>query len=142
MSGSYSENSGPVAIVPLFHHYLHVLKLSAVYPCLDRLHRSFYSHAKQNLGAVGKSNTRSTSCGVYNHNVKISHLGSSGRVKEARKLFDEMSQRDSVSYASMITVYLKNNDLPRAETLFRELPDRNIVAESTMIDGIMLRLVE
>ncbi|KAI9161411.1 hypothetical protein LWI28_017094 [Acer negundo] len=46
-----------------------------------------------------------------------------------------MSQRDSVSYASMITVYLKNNDPPRAETLFRELPDRNIVAESTMIDG-------
>ncbi|KAK0598545.1 hypothetical protein LWI29_035742 [Acer saccharum] len=124
-----------MAIMPLFRHYRHILKLSAVYPCVEQLHHSFYSHAKQNLGAVGKSNTRSTSCGVYNHNVKISRLGSSGRVKEARKLFDEMSQRDSVSYASMITVYLKNNDLPRAETLFRELPDRNIVAESAMIDG-------
>ncbi|KAL5769380.1 hypothetical protein ACOSQ2_016163 [Xanthoceras sorbifolium] len=122
-------------IVPLFCRFRRVLKLSAVYPCLKQLHHSFYSHPKQKLGAVGKSNRRPNSCGVYNHNVKISRLGGSGQINEARKLFDEMTQRDSVSYASMITVYLKNNDLPRAETLFRELPERNIVAESAMVDG-------
>lgn len=48
-----------------------------------------------------------------------------------------MSQPDPVSCASMITVFLRNHDLPKAEALFRAMPEsqRNIVAESAMIDG-------
>ncbi|XP_028762800.1 pentatricopeptide repeat-containing protein At4g02750-like [Neltuma alba] len=68
-------------------------------------------------------------------NVEIISLGRLGRVNEARKLFDEMAHRDDVSYNSMITVYLKNNDLSSAELLFKAMPERNTVAESAMIDG-------
>lgn len=72
---------------------------------------------------------------VYDYNVKISDLGRIGKVHEARKVFDEMTQRDVVSYTSMITVYLKHNDLPRAELLFLSMSEKGIVAESAMING-------
>ncbi|XP_058114700.1 pentatricopeptide repeat-containing protein At4g02750-like [Magnolia sinica] len=68
-------------------------------------------------------------------NVKITSLCRCRKIKEARKLFDEMPQRDAFSYASMITVYLKNGDLQKAEKLFQEMPERNVVAQSAMIDG-------
>ncbi|KAL8093362.1 uncharacterized protein LOC141689227 [Apium graveolens] len=72
---------------------------------------------------------------IYGYNVKISNLGKNGKVHEARKVFDEMPQRDVVSYTSMITVYLKQNDLPRAESLFLSMSEKGIVAESAMISG-------
>ncbi|MBA0819785.1 hypothetical protein Gohar_027923, partial [Gossypium harknessii] len=70
-------------------------------------------------------------------NVRINEFGHRGSVEEAKKLFDEMphSLKDAASYASMIDVYLKNDDLPKAETLFHSLPYRNIFAESAMIHG-------
>ncbi|XP_015959102.3 pentatricopeptide repeat-containing protein At4g02750-like [Arachis duranensis] len=68
-------------------------------------------------------------------NADLAVLGRHGKVKEARKLFDEMPHRDEVSYNCMIAVYLKYKDLPRAESLFKAIPHRNIVAESAMIDG-------
>lgn len=72
---------------------------------------------------------------IYDFNVKISKLGHLGKVDQAQKLFDEMPHRDVVSYTSMITVYLKHNDLPRAELLFYAMPERGLVAESAMING-------
>ncbi|KAK9268234.1 hypothetical protein L1049_010677 [Liquidambar formosana] len=83
----------------------------------------------------GKSYVGAAVSDGYKWNVEITNLGRHGKVEEARKLFDEMPQRDIVSYASMITVYLKNNDLPKAEKLFRTMPYRSIVAESAMVDG-------
>ncbi|KAF3451923.1 hypothetical protein FNV43_RR08019 [Rhamnella rubrinervis] len=74
---------------------------------------------------------------VYNCNNEIMKLGRLGRVKEARNLFDQMSHQDAVSYSSMITIYLKNDDLPSAETLYRKMPRPCIVADSAMIDGYM-----
>ncbi|KAK6265156.1 hypothetical protein SCA6_020590 [Theobroma cacao] len=72
-------------------------------------------------------------------NMRINDFGRRGKVKAAKQLFDEMlqSHRDAASYASMITVYLKNNHLPKAEALFTSMPrtHRNIVAESAMIHG-------
>ncbi|GMH30590.1 hypothetical protein Nepgr_032433 [Nepenthes gracilis] len=70
-------------------------------------------------------------------NVKLNRLGGDGRVKEARKLFDDMPERDTVSYATMITGYLKNHDLLKAEKLFLEMPGeaRGVFTNSAMIDG-------
>ncbi|CAI9292429.1 unnamed protein product [Lactuca saligna] len=72
---------------------------------------------------------------LYGYNIRLTELGRLGKVHDARKLFDEMPQRDIVSYASMITVYIKNNDLFSAEALFHTIPERNIVADSAMIDA-------
>ncbi|XVF28097.1 hypothetical protein REPUB_Repub14bG0165300 [Reevesia pubescens] len=74
---------------------------------------------------------------MWECNMRINELGRRGKVKEAKELFDEMphGQKDPASYASMITVYLKNNSLPKAETMFHSMPYRNIIAESAMIHG-------
>ncbi|KAL7592192.1 hypothetical protein Lser_V15G31926 [Lactuca serriola] len=72
---------------------------------------------------------------LYDYNIRLTELGRFGKVHDARKLFDEMPQRDIVSYVSMITVYIKNNDLFSAEALFHTIPERNIVADSAMIDA-------
>lgn len=68
-------------------------------------------------------------------NVEIRILGRRGKLKEARKVFDEMPHRDSVSYNAIITVYLKNKDLHEAEMVFKAMPHGDIVAESSMVDG-------
>ncbi|XP_065869746.1 pentatricopeptide repeat-containing protein At1g09410, mitochondrial-like [Euphorbia lathyris] len=105
---------------------------------------TFSSLAKRNptnstgripLSIAGNSKLRLTFPDTYECNIRISNLGRQGKLNEARKVFDEMPQRDIVSYASMITVYLKNNDLPQAERLFGEIPESNVIAESAMVSG-------
>ncbi|XP_027338243.1 pentatricopeptide repeat-containing protein At4g02750-like [Abrus precatorius] len=78
---------------------------------------------------------RSSDHALRKRNVEMTILGRHGKVKEARKLFDEMPHRDAVSYNTMITVYLMNKDLIGAERVFKAMPHRNVVAESAMIDG-------
>ncbi|GFP88488.1 pentatricopeptide repeat-containing protein at4g02750 [Phtheirospermum japonicum] len=48
-----------------------------------------------------------------------------------------MPERDKVSYASMISIYLKNDEFHKAERLFYETPDdmRTIVADSAMVNA-------
>ncbi|PHT42319.1 hypothetical protein CQW23_16344 [Capsicum baccatum] len=70
---------------------------------------------------------------IFSCNKQIMSLGRQGKVVEARKLFDEMPDRDVVSYASMITVYLKHKELPEAERLFYSMPERNVVSDSAMV---------
>lgn len=120
--------------------------------CLHHLLRSFPDFSSSNpsfstnLIEISKSekaqsrrcldfNCRTASSEIYSCNLKITTLGRGRNVKEARQLFDEMRQRDFVTYSAMIDVYLKNGDLPKAEKLFLEVPRRNVVVESAMIDG-------
>ncbi|XP_012091194.1 pentatricopeptide repeat-containing protein At4g02750 isoform X1 [Jatropha curcas] len=120
------------------------LRLRVIFPRVGHLNSCFSSFANLNPTRVsnripvyitGSSKLRVIVSDTYECNTKISNLGRHGKVKDARKLFDEMPQRDIVSYASMITVYLKNNNLPQAEMLFRAMPERNMVADSAMISG-------
>ncbi|KAG6404258.1 hypothetical protein SASPL_136504 [Salvia splendens] len=48
-----------------------------------------------------------------------------------------MPERDKVSYASMISIYLKNDEYHKAEGLYFEIPEgmRSIVADSAMVDA-------
>ncbi|CAI9101614.1 OLC1v1038981C1 [Oldenlandia corymbosa var. corymbosa] len=71
--------------------------------------------------------------GIYKCNLQLRNLGKVGKVNEARKLFDEMTERNVVSYASMITIYLKHNNLPKAESLYLGMPERSVVADSAMV---------
>ncbi|KAL3835300.1 hypothetical protein ACJIZ3_010036 [Penstemon smallii] len=72
---------------------------------------------------------------TYDYNVRMGELGHRGNVSEARELFDKMPQRDAVSYASMISIYLKRDEFHKAERLFSEIPEgmRTIVADSAMV---------
>ncbi|XP_072962336.1 pentatricopeptide repeat-containing protein At5g66520-like [Typha angustifolia] len=53
----------------------------------------------------------------------------------ARQLFDEMPNRDMVSYNSLVDGYVKSGDFDKAEELFWSMPKRSVVSWSTMFNG-------
>lgn len=81
----------------------------------------FSPHRHRNF-CTYKSNPPFSSPSTNFYNIRLTNLGRLGGVHEARKLFDEMPQQDIVSYVSMITIYIKNNNLFRAERLFHAMP--------------------
>lgn len=133
-----------------FAFRLHLSKLPAIVQTSRHFNAS--SQVQPNLNSVkacrnqkpNPSSTLSYRIDTYSCNCEIINLGRCGKVKDARNLFDDMPQRDGVSYASMINVYLKNDDLLNAERLFQAMPTSNIVAESAMISGYVKagRIVE
>ncbi|KAH9606172.1 hypothetical protein KSS87_015660 [Heliosperma pusillum] len=58
-----------------------------------------------------------------------------GDMKAARMLFDEMGEKNVVSWNSLLSGYLKSRDLAMAKQLFDEMPLRDIVSWNSMISG-------
>ncbi|KAG1368099.1 pentatricopeptide repeat-containing protein [Cocos nucifera] len=56
-----------------------------------------------------------------------------GEVDLARIVFDEMEERDVVSWTVLLDVYAEIGDLVEARRIFDEMPERNEVSWSTMI---------
>ncbi|ONK82024.1 uncharacterized protein A4U43_C01F35350 [Asparagus officinalis] len=69
-------------------------------------------------------------------NQNLSALVRQGNFGEARNLFDEMPERNLITYSTMINLYIKNGDLLKAESLYTQLPKSNVVVDSVMIDGL------
>jgi pentatricopeptide repeat protein len=82
-----------------------------------------------------KSSFRGT--GLYSLNKKISHLIRTGRLCEARTVFDNAEHRNTVTWNSMISGYVQRRELAKARELFDELPERDIVSWNLMISGYM-----
>uniref|UniRef100_A0A6N2M2U0 Pentatricopeptide repeat-containing protein n=1 Tax=Salix viminalis TaxID=40686 RepID=A0A6N2M2U0_SALVM len=53
----------------------------------------------------------------------------------ARSLFDEMSERNVISWTSMIYGYCNNGDVFSARVLFDAMPGKNLVSWNAMIGG-------
>ncbi|KGN53288.1 pentatricopeptide repeat-containing protein At5g44230 [Cucumis sativus] len=53
----------------------------------------------------------------------------------ARKVFDEMSERDVVSWTELIVAYAKYGDMESASGLFDDLPLKDMVAWTAMVTG-------
>ncbi|KAL2509436.1 Pentatricopeptide repeat-containing protein [Forsythia ovata] len=58
-----------------------------------------------------------------------------GEVDHARKIFDQMGRRDSVSWNVMIKCYVENNRICNAREMFDKIPERTSVTLNTMIMG-------
>ncbi|CAL9064724.1 unnamed protein product [Musa banksii] len=56
-----------------------------------------------------------------------------GDVDVARTVFDQMEERDVVSWTAILDVYAQMGDLKEARRIFEEMPERNEVSWSTMI---------
>ncbi|KAK3159961.1 hypothetical protein QOZ80_1BG0053380 [Eleusine coracana subsp. coracana] len=56
-----------------------------------------------------------------------------GRTAAARRVFDEMVERDLVAWNVMIAGYVKAGDLVCARELFDVMPERNVVSWTTVI---------
>ncbi|XP_059633360.1 pentatricopeptide repeat-containing protein At5g08305 [Cornus florida] len=68
-------------------------------------------------------------------NSLIHMYASCADIVYARKLFDDMPKRNSVSWNSMLDGYAKCGDLNSAREVFELMPERDVVSWSSMIDG-------
>lgn len=66
-------------------------------------------------------------------NSLIHMYGCCGHIELGRKVFDEMSSWDLVSWNSIVTAYARTGDLHTAHDLFDAMPERNIVSWNLMI---------
>ncbi|XVF17302.1 hypothetical protein REPUB_Repub10bG0108200 [Reevesia pubescens] len=72
---------------------------------------------------------------VYDSNVRIRELSRAGHIIGARQLFDNMPNKDIVSWNSIITAYWQNGCLQESKILFDLMPARNILSWNSMIAG-------
>ncbi|XVE93916.1 hypothetical protein REPUB_Repub01dG0235400 [Reevesia pubescens] len=73
--------------------------------------------------------------GLYIMNKKLSDLIRTGKLKEAKSMFDKMGQRNTVTWNSMISGYVKRREMVKARKLFDEMPERDIVSWNLIISG-------
>ncbi|XP_021718996.1 pentatricopeptide repeat-containing protein At3g62890-like [Chenopodium quinoa] len=59
------------------------------------------------------------------------------KVGDARKVFDEMSERDVFSWTSLLGGYAKHGDIDKACDIFRAMPVRSDVSWVVMISGLV-----
>lgn len=74
---------------------------------------------------------------VFIQNSLISLYSGCGLLDNARRVFDEMSNRDVVSWNSMVVGCLRNGELDLALELFRSMKKRNIITWNSMITGFV-----
>ncbi|KAF2301375.1 hypothetical protein GH714_023383 [Hevea brasiliensis] len=87
---------------------------------------------KRRLISVGEQGSH-----VFNQNLRITQLGKSGRIEDAIKIFSRMSQKNTITYNSMISAYAKNGRVRDARTIFDKMPRKNLVSWNTMISGYL-----
>jgi pentatricopeptide repeat protein len=57
------------------------------------------------------------------------------RMEEAKALFNEMQERNLVTWTSMIAGYCRMGNVEEGYCLFQRMPERNIVSWTAMIGG-------
>ena len=70
-------------------------------------------------------------------NSRISECMRNGFIEEAQNLFDEMPQRNTVTYNAMVRGYFQNGFFREGVGLFNVMPERDIFSYNTMVAGLM-----
>eukprot|EP01018_Ginkgo_biloba_P012682 Gb_36222 [translate_table: standard] len=76
-----------------------------------------------------------TNKGLWSCNSLITRHAKSGRINDARHVFDKMPKRDVVSWNAMIAGYVQNGRIDDAQQLFEKMPERDVVSWTVMITG-------
>ncbi|KAK4765642.1 hypothetical protein SAY86_026732 [Trapa natans] len=120
-----SECDGTVEI----SKFIYPSVLRACSCCPDRFHTGETVH-----GRVIK-------CGLDTDNVirtcLLSLYGEMRSIAGARKLFDEMSERDTVCWSSIISAYVDNGDLLGGLDMFRLMVSRGVDPDSVTMLGLV-----
>ncbi|EOY21925.1 Tetratricopeptide repeat-like superfamily protein, putative [Theobroma cacao] len=62
-------------------------------------------------------------------------VGGGDGIGYARRVFDEMGERNVVSWNSLLAGYIRYGDVHMARRVFDEMPERNVVSWTTMVAG-------
>lgn len=73
--------------------------------------------------------------GTYLWNRLMSLYTQSGKVEDAREVFDKMPERNTFSWNIMIGAYVGRGKLQVARKLFDKMPERDVVSWNAMIAG-------
>ncbi|KAK0572145.1 hypothetical protein LWI29_026855 [Acer saccharum] len=74
---------------------------------------------------------------VFVRNSVIQFYSVYGKVRDARRVFDENEDLDIVSWNSMINGYLKNGEILEGLELFDKMPKRNDVSWNSVLGGLI-----
>lgn len=72
---------------------------------------------------------------LFHWNSKITSYFKKRDVKSARKLFEEMPQKNAVTWNCMISGFIKNGMIREARELFDSMPVKNVVSWTAMLSG-------
>ncbi|XP_057510445.1 pentatricopeptide repeat-containing protein At4g22760 [Actinidia eriantha] len=72
---------------------------------------------------------------VYVQTALVDFYSKLRNMETARKVFDEMVEKNVVSWNSMLSGYLKSGDLTMAHSLFDEIPKKDVVSWNSMVSG-------
>ncbi|XP_050228946.1 putative pentatricopeptide repeat-containing protein At5g47460 [Mercurialis annua] len=75
-------------------------------------------------------------CGVFVGNCLIDMYGKCGSVEEAVRVFDELIDKDIISWNSIIVASARNGNLELANNFFYQMPERDVISYNEMINGI------
>lgn len=74
---------------------------------------------------------------VFVRTSLIDFYGKCGKIGSARKVFDEMPQRNVVSWTAIVVGYVVAGDITEAKRLFDEMPQRNVASWNAIISGFV-----
>ncbi|XP_060967604.1 pentatricopeptide repeat-containing protein At1g06143 [Cannabis sativa] len=72
---------------------------------------------------------------VFVQTAMIDFYSNLCKIKEARRVFDEMLERDSYAWTTMISAHARAGDMISARKLFETIPESNMATWNIMIDG-------
>ncbi|MCD7466037.1 hypothetical protein HAX54_002361 [Datura stramonium] len=86
----------------------------------------------------GKILKRRSLLNVFVQTNLVNLYSTTGReygIDDARKVFDEMMEKNVVTWNSLLFGYFRNGDVDKALKIFDEMPDKNVVSWTTVIAG-------
>ncbi|KAH7522620.1 hypothetical protein FEM48_Zijuj07G0158100 [Ziziphus jujuba var. spinosa] len=92
-------------------------------------------HQRESENIVEKRSGLCSTCSKFESNRLLNELNKSGRIDEARKVFNKMLDRDEFTWNTMIAAFANSGRLDEARKLFDESPIRSSITWSSLISG-------
>ncbi|XP_057816041.2 pentatricopeptide repeat-containing protein At4g02750 [Cryptomeria japonica] len=102
---------------------------SCIFPTINS-QRYAQNKPRNNNSRLGMINVNLSSC-----NARITNYAKKGWIEDARKLFDQMPERDVITWTAMVSGYSQNGRVDDARNLFDKMPQRNVISWTAMLSG-------
>ncbi|KAF5939502.1 hypothetical protein HYC85_023761 [Camellia sinensis] len=132
----YSKTKNPIKSISIFVEMLRI-GISPDYLTYPFLAKASARLSDLNLGVAihGRIAKTGLESDRFVQNSLIHMYASGGNIVCARKVFDEMPNKNLVSWNAMLDGYAKCGDISLAWEVFELMPERDVVSWSSLIDG-------